>query len=123
MGIIQALARQEACHRTAGVGAAGQSLRVIVPTPIEFALQHEVDRLRQLPSDAAQVGNMATPVMSQKAIAAAEQLHQAPFAVHQRRCDAIHLRLYPDIALALQPSYHCLFIGQFDHAGVRYRVR
>ncbi len=66
------LARQHPGHATARIAAACLSLHVRLQAQVQLALQYDVQWLRQLPSDAAEVLDVAAPVMPLEAVTTAE---------------------------------------------------
>ncbi|PAV68064.1 hypothetical protein WR25_17934 [Diploscapter pachys] len=105
-----------------GEGAACLGLHMALQAFVQFPLQHQVHRLRQLSGDGAERGNMPAPVMALEAIATAEQPDQPTLLVDQGNRDAVDLGLYPDIAFVGQPTTHCLFVRELVDAGVDDRV-
>ncbi|MNN42257.1 hypothetical protein D3C81_1564240 [compost metagenome] len=77
------LARQHPGHGAAHIAAACLSLHVRLQAQVQLALQYDVQCLRQLPSDAVEVLDVAAPVMPSEAITTAEQLYQPALAIDQ----------------------------------------
>ena len=117
------LAVHQPGHLAARIDPPAYGLHVVVQTPIEFALQHEVEGGGQLLDDAGNLARRGRPVVAHGPIASADDLAQAPVAIHQAHRDTIHLGLNPDILACAQPGANGLFIQEFFQAGMGHGVR
>ena len=68
----QVLACHKARHSAAGIDAACNRLNMVGQAPVQFALQHDVHRLRQLFWDGVDVARRVLPVLTPYAIAPAD---------------------------------------------------
>ena len=93
-----------------------------VQSPIEFALQHQVDGVWQLLDNYGNLARRRRPVLAKHSIATADHLRQPTFAINQGHRDAIYLGLNPHVLPRRQPGHDCLFVQEFFQACVGDRV-
>ena len=96
---------------------------MVVEAPIKFALQHQVDGLRQLLDNAGDLARSVRPVLAELAVPTADELAELPLAVNQCHRHAVNLGLDPQVLSSAQPVIDGLLIQQFFQAGMSDRVK
>ena len=76
LGLLGAecLARHQPGDRAAGVEAAGCGLHMVGQAPVEFALQQQVQWLRQLLGDGGDLARRGGPVLARDTVATTDRL-------------------------------------------------
>ena len=115
------LARQQSGDPCAGALAAAFGLHMARQAPVQFALQHGIERLGELCGHGGQSAHGCRPVLAVAAIAPADGLCQPAGAVRQGHRHAIHLGLDPHRLAPRQPALD-LIVRQLVQPGLRHRM-
>ncbi|MDT4857637.1 hypothetical protein FQZ97_920700 [compost metagenome] len=120
--IVEAVPRQQPGDPAARSQAAGLGLHMRGQAPIEFALQGQVKRRRQVLRDRRQASRPGRPVLTVAAVPPADGLLQMAGTVDQGHRHAIDLGLDPQVFAGRHPVAHRGVIRQLVQSGLCHRV-
>ena len=117
------MACHQACNQAARIQAARSGLDMAGQAPVEFAVQHQRDRVRQGAGNGIEGKGRGCPVLTFLSVPPADHVLQLAFTIGQRHGHAVDLGLHPNPPAVGQPAFNGLVVGQFAQTGVGHGVR